>query len=76
VWLSTPCSGKVIEVDLREVTGVDDAGRELLAAMHRAGARFTAEGLAMTTLIEEITGEITGKQPLNAAGRRRRKHTK
>ena len=76
VWLSTPCSGKGIEVDMRDVTGVDDAGRGLLAAMHRAGACFTAEGLAMTTLIEEITGEITGKQPLNATGRRRRKHTK
>ena len=72
-WLSAPCSGKEIEVDIREVTGVDDAGRELLAAMHRAGACFTAEGLAMTTLIEEITGEITGNQPLNAIERRRRK---
>lgn len=56
VWRSTPCAGKEIEVDLREVTGVDGAGRELLAAMHRAGAHFTAEGVAMTALIEEITG--------------------
>ena len=69
VWLSAPCSGKQIEVDMREVTGVDDAGRELLAAMHRAGACFTTEGLAMTTLIEEITG----KQSLIATERRRRK---
>ena len=77
VWHSAPCSGKEIEVDMREVTGVDDAGRELLAAMHRAGACFTAKGLAMTALIEEITGEktgeITGKQPLNATARQRRK---
>ena len=74
VWLSAPCSGKEIEVDMREVTGVDDAGRELLAAMHRAGACFTAEGLAMTALIDEITG----KQSLNATERqrRKRKHTK
>ena len=70
VWLSSPCSGKEIEVDMREVTGVDDAGRELLAAMHRAGACFTAEGVAMTALIEEITGE----QPSNAAERPRRKN--
>jgi hypothetical protein len=69
VWLAAPCSGKEIEVDMREVTGVDDAGRELLAAMHRAGACFTTEGLAMTTLIEEITG----KQTLIATERRRRK---
>jgi hypothetical protein len=57
VWLSAPCSGKEIEVDMREVTGVDDAGRELLAAMHRAGVCFTAQGVAMTALIHEITGE-------------------
>ena len=70
VWLSTPCSGKVIEVDMRQVTGVDDAGRELLAAIHRAGGCFSAKGVAMTALIEEITG----KQPLNATdGRHRRK---
>ena len=69
VWLSAICSGKEIEVDMREVTGVDDAGRKLLAAMLRAGACFTAEGVAMTTLIEEITG----KQPLNATERQRRK---
>ena len=69
VWLSAPCLGKEIEVDMREVTGVDDAGRELLAAMHRAGACFTTEGVAMTTLIEEITG----KQPLSATERPRRK---
>ena len=69
VWLSAPCSGNEIEVDMREVTGVDQAGRELLAAMHRAGACFTAQGVAMTALIEEITGE----HPLNATERQRRK---
>ena len=57
VWRSEPCSGKQIEVDMREVTGVDDAGRELLAAMHRSGARLVADGVAMTAVIEEITGE-------------------
>jgi len=68
VWHSAACSGKQIEVDMREVTGVDDAGYKLLAAMHRAGACFTAEGVATTALIEEITG----KQPLNATERQRR----
>jgi hypothetical protein len=68
-WLSAPCSGKDIEVDMREVTGVDDAGRELLAAMHVAGARFIAEGVAMTALIEEITGE----QRSDGAKRQRRR---
>jgi hypothetical protein len=62
VWLSAACSGKEIEIDMREVTGIDDAGRELLSAMHHAGARLIAKGVWMTALIEEITG----RQPLNA----------
>ena len=68
VWLSAPCSGKELEVDMREVTGVDDAGRELLSAMHHAGARLIAKGVWMTALIEEIIG----KQPLNATEPQRR----
>jgi hypothetical protein len=59
VWRSAACSGKRIEVDMREVTGVDDAGYKLLAAMHDAGADFVAQGVAMTTLIDEITGKQT-----------------
>ena len=44
---------------MKEVTAVDEDGRELLVAMHRTGARLVAQGVAMTALIEEITG----KQP-------------
>ena len=68
VWLSAPCSGKHIEVDMRDVTGVDDAGQKLLIAMHEAGAHFVTRGVAMTALIEEITG----KQPFDGARRRLR----
>jgi hypothetical protein len=32
-----------IEVDLRQLTGIDDAGRELLLAMHLAGVRMMEE---------------------------------
>jgi hypothetical protein len=56
-WRSSSCQDKQIEVDMRQVTGVDDAGRELLSAMHQAGARLLAEGVAMTALVEEITGQ-------------------
>src|SRR5579862_3295761 len=71
VWLSAPCSGKEIEVDMRGVTGVDDAGRNLLIAMHEAGAHFVAQGVAMTALIEEIRS----RQPSNDATRRERSKT-
>jgi hypothetical protein len=67
VWRSASCSGKEIELDMREVTGIDDAGRELLVAMHQAGAGFVVEGVAMTALIEEIAGG----QPFSGAKRRR-----
>jgi hypothetical protein len=68
-WRLANRSGKEIEVDMTEVTGVDGAGRELLAAMHQAGARLIAKGVWMTALIEEITGE----QPFDGAKRRRRR---
>jgi hypothetical protein len=69
VWRSAPCSIKEIELDMREVTGIDEAGRELLIAMHEAGAHFVVQGGAMTALIEEITG----KQPFDGVKRRRTK---
>ena len=67
VWRSAACSGKQIEVDMSEVSGVDGAGYKLLAAMHEAGAGFVAQGVAMTALIDEITG----KQPFDATKRQR-----
>jgi hypothetical protein len=67
VWRSAACSGKRIEVDMREVTGVDDAGYKLLALMHEAGADFVAQGVAMTALIDEITG----KQPFDGTKQQR-----
>ena len=56
-WRSVLGSGKEVAVDMREVTGVDDAGRQLLAAMHRAGAHLIVQGLWMTAVVDEITGE-------------------
>jgi len=48
---------KQIEVDMKEVTAVDDDGRALLASMHQAGARLVAQGVEMTALVEEIAGK-------------------
>ena len=55
-WRSAPASGRPVEIDMREVTGIDEAGRCLLRAMNQAGARFIAKGVAMEALVEEITG--------------------
>jgi hypothetical protein len=67
-WRSASCSGKKIEVDMTEVTGVDSAGRDLLVAMHRAGASLIASGAWMRALIQEVTGE----QPFNSNEPQRR----
>ena len=56
VWRLATCSGKEIEIDMRDVTGMDAAGRDLLSAMHQAGARLIARGVEMTALVDEITG--------------------
>jgi len=41
----------MIEIDLRQLTSVDNAGRDLLAAFHRTGACLIVEGVWMTALI-------------------------
>jgi hypothetical protein len=56
-WRSAPASGRQLEVDLREVTCVDGAGRRLLQTMNQAGARIIAKGVAIEALVEEITGK-------------------
>ena len=61
-WRSSPCLGKQIEVDMRELTSIDDSGRELLSAMYQAGARLVVEGVWMKGLVEEITAN----QPIDA----------
>jgi hypothetical protein len=56
-WRSAPVSGRQVEVDLREVTCIDGAGRRLLQAMNQAGACFIAKGVAIEALVAEITGK-------------------
>jgi hypothetical protein len=53
-WRSTAIPGKRLEIDLGEVTWIDDAGRRLLEAMNQVGARLVAKGVAMEALVEEI----------------------
>jgi hypothetical protein len=53
-WRSAPVSGRRVEIDMREVTWIDQAGRCLLQAMNQAGARLIAKGVEMEALVEEI----------------------
>src|SRR5215472_15554563 len=68
-WRSVQAPGREIEIDLKDVTCVDDAGRQLLARMHQAGARLVASGVMMRALVEEIaeSGSTVNKVSLLAA---------
>jgi hypothetical protein len=54
-WCASLRPERKIEVDLRQLTGVDDAGRDLLAAIQRAGACLIVEGVWLTALIGDLT---------------------
>jgi hypothetical protein len=56
VWSGAP-GEKPREVDLRGVTSVDRAGRDLLQRMHRDGASLVAQGVVMNALVEELRSE-------------------
>ena len=68
-WRSALVSGRPVEIDIREVTGIDEAGRCLLRAMNGEGARLIAKGVAMEALVEEITAR---QSRASGAYRRRR----
>lgn len=55
-WRSALVSGRPVEIDMRDVTGIDESGLCLLRAMNQEGARFVAKGVAMQALVEELTG--------------------
>ncbi len=50
---------QTITIDLKGVTGVDRAGRNLLARMYREGAVFSGAVLAISDILEQITGKAT-----------------
>ena len=45
----------VVRVDLRGVTFLDAAGKEILAALHARGVEFVAAGCAMKAVVAEVT---------------------
>jgi ABC-type transporter Mla MlaB component len=53
--------GWQVQVDLRGVCRVDEAGMRLLEAMHRAGARFVTSGCLMPEVLREIAQRPWGR---------------
>jgi len=56
-WRASLRPDQKIEIDLRQLTSVDNAGRDLLAAFHKAGACFIVEGVWMTALLGDLTSK-------------------
>ena len=56
-WRASLGPDRKVEVDLRQLTGVDNAGRDLLAAIHLAGACLIVEGVWLTALIGDLTSQ-------------------
>jgi len=56
-WRASRRPGQKIEIDLRQLTSVDNAGRDLLAAFHQSGACFIVEGVWMTALLGDLTSQ-------------------
>jgi anti-anti-sigma regulatory factor len=53
-WQQASAANQQVGVCLKEVTFVDEAGRKLLADMHRQGVTLAAEGCMTKAIIEEI----------------------
>ena len=53
-WQRLVIRDQPVKVVLKAVTFIDDAGRKLLAELHRQGAELAAEGFMMKAIVEEI----------------------
>jgi hypothetical protein len=76
-WRGSLRPDRKIEIDLRQLTAVDDAGRDLLAAIQRLGACLIVEGVWMTTLIGELGSQhlCEGARPQSSAKKPTRRST-
>ena len=56
-WRASLRPDQTMEIDLRQLTSVDNAGRDLLAAFHRSGACLIVEGVWMTAIIGDLASQ-------------------
>ena len=56
-WRASLQPDQKLEIDLRQLTSVDNAGRDLLTAFHRSGACLIVEGVWMTALIGDLISQ-------------------
>ena len=56
-------AGPGLRIDLREVTFIDAAGKNLLACLHRKGAQFVAVECMTRGVIDSIVAERGSERP-------------
>jgi len=56
-WQQAVSADQPVRVRLKAVTFIDEAGRKLLAKMHRQGAELVGGGCMTKAIVEEITRE-------------------
>jgi len=56
-WREAASGDRRIKIELREVTFIDAAGRELLAEMHRQGSQLEGSGCMTQAILERIKRE-------------------
>jgi hypothetical protein len=54
-WRASLQPDQKIEIDLRQLTSVDNSGRDLLAAFQGSGVCLIVEGVWMTALLGDLT---------------------
>jgi hypothetical protein len=65
-WRDTPRqTGRELLVDLRSVTYIDAAGKDLLFRMHLGGARFLAAGPMTQGIVDEVQAEAAANGSLH-----------
>jgi anti-anti-sigma regulatory factor len=58
--LAQTSSSPRVRLDLTDVCHVDDAGRELMTLMYRAGVQFVTSGFVIPELVREISEVVDG----------------
>lgn len=68
--------GRSIVADLRDISAIDDAGRELLTRMHQAGTRLVVRGCVMREILREIAEAQDGWAEESRVYAARKEHTR
>jgi hypothetical protein len=56
-WRASLRPDQKIEIDLRQLTSLDNAGRDLLAVIQKSGACLIFEGVWMTSIIGDLASQ-------------------